>query len=187
MKRVLTYITVLPLLAFASLASALTCDEITLGSAITGPYPDAQEACLEVVERDGRNYVKMEVELTRPGAPNRLTFKFKHADGSFGPTHTINPPLDWRARIGGRNYRARELGSGQELTVYLPPDRWEAHIASSEMDVETFNFIVITPAEPEPQQRMLPATASNMPLFALFGALALFGAATLRIARGRAS
>lgn len=187
MKRIIACISVLPLLAFASLASALTCDDVTLSSAITDRYPDAQDACLGVVEMNGETYVKMKVELTRPGAANKLTFKFKNQDGTFGPTHTINPAPEWRANIEGRNYRARDLARGQELDVYLPPDRWEAHVAASDVMVETFVLIAITEEEPEPEPVMLPATASNMPLFALFGGLALFAAGLIRVTRRQAS
>ncbi len=185
MKRVIVFIVALPLLAFSSLASALTCDEVTLSAAITDEFPNAADACLEVIERDGRPFVKMKVELTQQGRPNKLTFRFKSADGAFGPTHSINPAPEWRANIAGRNLRARELSRGQELSVYLPPDRWEAHVAAPEMVVETFSFIAITAAEPEPM--MLPSTASNMPLFALFGGLALFGAGLIRVTRRQAS
>jgi hypothetical protein len=189
MKRIIACIIVMPMLAFASLASALTCDEVTLSSAITDRFANAQDACLGVVEMNGETYVKMKVELTRPGATNKLTFKFKNQDGTFGPTHTINTPPEWRANIEGRNYRARELGRGQELDIYLPPDRWAAHIEASDVVVETFAPIAITEAEPEPEPEpmMLPATASNMPLVALFGGLALFAAGLIRVARRQAS
>ena len=185
MKRVIVFLAALPLLAFSPLASALTCDEVSLSSEITDKYPNAQEACLEVVERNGEQFVKMRVELTRQGETNRLTFRFTNEDGSFGPTHAVNPPPEWRANIAGRSYRARDLGRGQELSIYLPPDRWEAHVAAPNMVVETFSLIVITAAEREPM--MLPSTASNMPLFALFGGLALFGAGLIRVTRRQAS
>jgi LPXTG-motif cell wall-anchored protein len=184
MKKVIVFLAALPLLGFSSLASALTCDEVVLCAEITSKYAKAQEACLEVVERDGQPFVKMKVELTRPGS-NRLTFRFVNQDGTFGPTHSMIPDPGWRVNIDGRNHRARDLGTGQELSVYLPPDRWEAHVAASDMVVETFSLIVITAAEPEPQ--MLPSTASNMPLFALFGGLALFGAGLIRVTRRQAS
>ena len=185
MKKVIVFLAALPLLGFSSLASALTCDEVSFSADITSEFPDAKDACIEVVEKDGQPYVKMKVELVRPGS-NRLTFQFKHPDGSNGPTHSIVPAADWRVNIEGRNYRARDLGRGQELSIYLPADRWEAHVAASDMVVETFSLIVIiTAAEPEPQ--MLPSTASNMPLFALFGGLALFGAGLIRVTRRQAS
>jgi hypothetical protein len=185
MKRIIVSIVALPLLAFSSLASALTCEEVSLSSAITDRYADAADACVDVVERDGETFVKMKVELTRAGRASNLTFRFMHADGTSGPTHSISPPSGWRARIDGRSYRARDLARGQELSVYLPPDRWEAHVTAPDMELEMISLLVITRAEPEPA--MLPATASNMPLFALFGGLALFGAGLIRVMRSRAS
>ena len=150
MKRIIVSVVALPLLAFSSLASALTCEDVTLSAAITDRYADAADACVDVVERDGETYVKMMVELTRAGRPNNLTFKFMHADGTYGPTHSINPPSEWRARIAGRSYRARELARGQELSVYLPPDRWEAHVTGADVGLELVSLHVITRAQPEP-------------------------------------
>jgi LPXTG-motif cell wall-anchored protein len=134
---------------------------------------------------NGEAYVRMKVELTRNGTPNKLTFRFMNNQGTFGPTHSISPPPEWRANIDGRKVRARDLARGQELDVYLPPDRWAAHVEASDVVVETFAPIAITEAEPEPM--MLPATASNMPLLALFGGLALFAAGLIRVARRQAS
>lgn len=185
MKRVIVFLAALPLLALSSQASALTCDEVVLSAEITSQFPTAQEACLDVIERDGRVFVKMRAELTRTPVGNRVTFRFKHADGSNGPTYSTTLAPSWRVRINNSEFRAQDLVRGQELTLYLPSDRWEAHVATPEMVVESFSLIVITRAEPEPM--MLPSTASNMPLIALFGGLALFGAGLIRVTRGRAS
>jgi LPXTG-motif cell wall-anchored protein len=185
MKRVIVFLIAMPLLAFSSLASALTCDEVVLSSEITSKYADAQNACIEVIERDGETFVKMNVELARNGTHDKLTFKFINPDGSYGPMHSVAVGPDWRTRIQGRNFRSRELVRGQQMSVYLPSDRWEAHVAASDIVVETFTLVVITAAEPEPM--VLPSTASNMPLFALFGGLALFGAGLIRVMRRQAS
>ena len=60
MKRVMFYISALPLLAFASSASAVTCDEVEWGSEITAQFPDVARSCRDVVERDGAVYGKNE-------------------------------------------------------------------------------------------------------------------------------
>jgi LPXTG-motif cell wall-anchored protein len=184
MKRIIVLLAALPLLAFSSLASALTCDDVVLSTEITSKFPTAQEACLGVVERDGQTFVKMRVELARNPRGNNVTFRFKHADGSSGPTYSTQLPSDWRVEIQGRSYGVRDLVMGQEMSVYLPSNRWEAHLDASDVVVQTFTFIVINDAEPEPM--MLPSTASNMPLFALFGGLALFGAGLIRVTRRQA-
>lgn len=185
MKRIIVLLAALPLLAFSSLASALTCEDVVLSTEITSKFPTAQEACRDVVERDGQIFVKMRAELTRDGRLNTAEFRFKHADGSTGPTYSTELPSDWRISIDGSNRRLQDLRRGQVISIYLPSDRWEAHIAASDLEVETFTFIVINEAQPEP--RMLPATASNMPLFALFGGLALFGAGLIRVMRRQTS
>ena len=185
MKRIIVSLAALPLLAFSSLASALTCDDVVLSTEITSRFPTAQEACLDVVERDGQSFVKMRAELARNPRGNSVTFRFKLPDGSSGPTYSTQLPSDWQIEIQGRSHGVRDLVMGQEMSIYLPSDRWEAHLDASDMVVQTFTFITITEAEPEPM--MLPATASNMPLFALFGGLALFGAGLIRVMRRQAS
>lgn len=183
MKRVLVILTALPLMAFSSMAFALTCDEVDLSYEVTSRFPTAQEACLEVLERDGQQFMKMRVELARDPRGNNATFRFIHADGTHGPTYSAELDPSWRANIQGRDYRLRELSRGQELSVYLPSDRWAVHVAAWDVVVQTITPVAIVDAEPE--QLMLPETASNMPLFALFGGLALFGAAAIRVSRRR--
>lgn len=182
MRKLLVCMAALPMLAFSSMASAVTCDEVELSDDILAQFPTAQDACREVVERDGSQFVKMKVHLTRTPSANRATFRFVHNDGSMGPTYSTDLPATWRANIGGRDYRLRELARGQELSLYLPSDRWAAHVSASEVMDDEITVIVITMAEPEPQA-MLPATAGKMPLFGLFGLLALAGAGFIRMAR----
>jgi LPXTG-motif cell wall-anchored protein len=131
----------------------------------------------------------MKAELTREPRGNTATFRFKHQDGSYGSTHSAELDPSWRAQISGRSYRLRDLARGQELDLYLPPDRFAVHVHASDAEVTTIAPVAVVAAEPEPEPEpasMLPATASKMPLFALFGALALLGAGMLRVARRQA-
>ena len=185
MKKSLYCLAALPLLAFASGASAqTTCQDVTLSYEITANYPDAAMACREVVERDGSMYVKMKARLTRQPSGNHATFVFLHADGTEGPQYSATLDPSWRANIAGRDYRLRDLARGQELSVYLPSDRWAIHVEADDVMDDLVTPVAITAAEPEP---MLPSTAGNMPLFALFGALALIGAGMIRLTRRQAS
>lgn len=186
MKRVLVYLSALPLLALAMPASAITCDEIDLKPVITDQYPNAKDACLDVVERDGKMYMKIKAELARTPRGNHGVFRFMNAaDQTFGKTVAIDVPPDFRVNIEGRDYRLRDLSAGQELSVYLPSDRWAVHVHEADAPVETFTPVALVEPREEPRnaEPMLPATASKMPLFALFGALALLGAGMLRVAR----
>lgn len=186
MKKILLCLSALPLLALAAPASAVTCDEVEFGSDLTDRFPTIADACLDVVERDGQQYVHMKAELARRPSGNHGVFRFKHADGTYGPTQAIDVPPSWRARIEGRDYRLRDLSSGQELDVYIPPDRWAVHVDAPDDELDE-TIVLITVIEPREEAPMLPATASNMPLFALFGALALLGAGALRVARRNAA
>ena len=185
MKKSLFCLAALPLLAFASGASAqTTCADIEMGYEITSQFPDAANSCVDVVERDGQMYVKMKARLTRTPTGNNATFRFLHADGSEGPQYSTTMDPSWRANIEGRDYRLRDLARGQELNVYLPPDRFAMHVDADDVMDDVIAPVAITAAEPEP---MLPSTAGNMPLFALFGALALIGAGMIRLTRRQTS
>lgn len=186
MKKILISMTAVPLLALAMPASAVTCDEVEFTAEITDRFPSAKDACLEVVERDGQQYVHMKAELARTPRGNHGVFRFKHTDGSFGPTQAIDLDPSWRVRIQGRNYRLRDLARGQELDVYIPPDRWAMHVDEPDSQVND-TIVLFTIIEPREEEPMLPATASNMPLFALFGGLALLGAGALRVAQRRSA
>ena len=186
MKRAIVYLAALPLLAFSSYAAAITCDDITLSDEITSKFPDAQGACLDVVERDGQNFVKMKVRLTRNPISNRISFRILDADGSPGPKHAGRGAADGRANIGGREYRASDLTRGQELSLYLPSNRWEAHVAPPEAEppMELVFVAIRVAAEPGDQgMASLPATSSIMPLFGLLGGAAFLSAGLIRVFR----
>lgn len=141
------------------------------------------DACQDVVEVDGERFAKMSVEIIRTSS-NRATFKFKMPDGSYGPIQSADLDPSWRAEIEGRSYRLRELGAGQELNIYLPSDRWEAHVATN----MTGYFAVYYPVAMEEDAgrgAALPSTASFMPMFGLLGGAALFSAFLMRVFRRR--
>lgn len=187
MKKIMFCLSALPLLALASNANAVTCEEVTLGYEITSNYPDAAKSCREVVDRNGELFVKMKVRLTRSPNGNWATFKFLHPDGTDGPQYSAELDPSWRANINGRDYRLRDLARGQELSVYIPSDRWAVHVEADDVMDDMIYPVAITTSEPESSAAMLPSTASKMPLFALFGVLALIGAGMIRLTRRQTS
>jgi hypothetical protein len=76
----------------------------------------------------------------------------------------------WRANIEGREYRLRDLNRGQTLNVYLPQDRWVAHLAAPETEYVATTYAGAAMYEDTEEETMaaLPSTAS--PLFAIGGA-----------------
>ncbi|MDH3989229.1 MAG: hypothetical protein OEV34_08885 [Gammaproteobacteria bacterium] len=184
--RFIALLSALPFLAIGTTASAqadLTCADIEFSYEITSRYPDAQKGCLDVVEVDGERFAKMSVEVLRTGT-NRATFRFKHADGSYGPTHRTELDPSWRANIGGRDYRIRDLQRGQELNLYLPGDRWEAHIdAPMAVFVTYYGYSLYE--DDGGAGAALPSTASPLSTFGALGGAALFSAFLMRIYRRR--
>jgi hypothetical protein len=184
--KIISLLSALPLLAIGLPATAqtdLTCDDITFGYEMTSKFPEIGDACQDVVEVDGERFAKMSVEIIRTNG-NRATFRFKMPDGSYGPTQSTELDPSWRAEIQGRNMRLRDLGRGQELNIYLPADRWEAHVATN----MTGYFAVYYPVAMEEDSgggASLPSTASFMPMFGLLGGAALFSAFLIRVFRRR--
>ena len=187
-RKSIALLSALGLLAYVLPASAqtnLTCDDITFNYELTSKFPDIADHCIKVVEVDGQRVAKFSVEIVRI-RNNGTTFRFKDPDdGKYGPTQSVDLAHTWRANIGGQEYRISELSTGQEMNIYLPADRWEAHVARSTTAV----FAVYSPVpmvdDDGGSGAMLPSTAGFMPLFALFGGAALFSAFMIRIFRRR--
>ncbi len=158
----------------AGLAQDLTCDDISFTSMVTSQYPNVAGACLDVVERDGRRYAKLEATVVRIGSTSAV-LRFTQRDGSRGPrvrVDTTEGPIN--VLLGGRRARLRSLERGQKIRIYLPGDRWElAYVDEGNPfePVTTEDFLL----------DRLPSTAS--PLFALaiagLGFLGLGGVLTV--------
>lgn len=171
----------------STFAQQANCRDITFTGPIAREFPNARDACLDVVTRaDGRQYAHFHARV-RNVRGNTVEAEFKLPDGSYGRPVSVTPDSNARVRIGGRSYRYNELSRGQELDVYLPPDRWEIAVASNtEVDFivaeEITLFVLGQPAQTV-AANTLPRTASPLPLIgALGGALTAlgFGVAVIR-------
>ena len=169
----------------ASAQTDLTCDDITFGPELKAKYASIADGCWDVVELNGERFAKMKVEILNTSG-NNGTFRFRQQDGNYGPTESVTVDKDWRADIGGRTYRMRDLTAGQELNIYIPGDRWEAHVARDMSGTITVYYAV---AMTEPRESgsgaALPTTASPLPLIGLLGAGSLFAAFLMRVRRRR--
>ncbi|HEY8519643.1 MAG TPA: hypothetical protein VIN61_06160 [Gammaproteobacteria bacterium] len=165
------------------------CGDIEFSPDISSRFPNARTACLGIVERDGREFAHFQARILRVRG-NEVQAEFRLPNGEYGQPVSFTPPPEARVRIQGRTYRYRDLSRGQELDVYLPPDRWAIAVPE---DPEGDDFvaaervtIVALAAVPEEQQvaQALPRTASVLPLLGLLGmALSVLGAAVAVIRR----
>lgn len=163
----------------ASAQNELTCGDIEWESVVTDRYPNIANACDAVVERNGRLFARIEVEVLRARG-NNLTFRVLNNDGTSGGSYTQNLGTSWRANIGGRSYRARDLMRGQQLNVYLPSDRWAViHEDADGPDIED-----AIPLEDAP---VLPKTASQLPLAGVLGAALMLAGLVFTLLRRRAT
>ena len=154
----------------ASLAQG-NCGSIVFGEAITSQFPNARNACLGVVTRDGREFAHFQARIRNVRA-GQVEAEFRLPDGTWGRPVAFTPASDARARVAGRSMRYRDLSRGQELDIYLPPDRWEIAVQADETEFETarvITFVALT--EPAPQVAALPSTGSQLPLLAMIGTL----------------
>jgi len=107
-------------------------------------------------------------------------------DGSYGPLESVTVDDDWRAELGGRSYRMRQLSPGQEMNIYIPGDRWEAHVAKDMSGTITVYYAVAFSGAGD-SGSALPTTASPLPLIGMLGVGSLFTAFLMRVRRRRQS
>lgn len=139
--------------------NAPTCGDLVWAAQVLAANPDIGQSCQGVYERGGRLFAKIDIELTRVRG-NRLTFRPRHTDGTRGERRSIAVPGSWRATIDGREYRARDLQPGQELTVYIPEDRFALAVADESLpEDDALELIAIEEAA---TVTAMPKTASKL-------------------------
>lgn len=163
-------------------ATGRNCSDIVWQADVLQRYPDIDDACQEVVEYDGREYVRF-VGTVQSSSTESMTMQFEGTDQEI----TLTTPDDLSLFVDGRPTRARRLQRGQELTFHVPADQFVAHFFEPGSETE---FVVVRIVQaPAAQQvaaatpgRTLPQTASILPSIGLLGALLmLVGAVMLRM------
>lgn len=145
--------------------SGMTCADVNWSAEVLANNPDIAQSCRGVYEKDGKPFAKVTVEVVRVRG-NRMTFRPLHNDGGKGDARSITLPSDFRATIGGRQYRASDLMRGQELNVYIPEDRFALAMHDEEMDAPVEAALI---AIEEEEEVAMPTTASPLFLIGLAG------------------
>ena len=87
-------------------------------------HPKIGSACQEVLQKDGKTYVKFEGEIkkvSKQGTEVQMAMK-------GGDTITLNPKPDRSVYIGGKKTAVKNLHPGDTLTFYVPEDRLVAAV-----------------------------------------------------------
>lgn len=150
---------------------APTCADLEFAPQIIDALPQANEACREVVMKNGEPFARFSAEIVRNRA-GTVRAKFKRADGSWTETYAFNPDQSARVHVAGRSYLWRDIQRGQQLDLYLPSDRFEIATHSDEAvafaETEVVIATIIVARAPREE---LPTTASFVPLVGALGGL----------------
>ena len=178
----------LGLSANLSAADHLTCNDIEFTPEAFEAYQYADEACLDVVERDGGTYAKF--TATKVFSPGVTTFfQFTHRDGTKGERHKSNLPRNFQVMLGGKPVNLSNVEEGQDVNIYVGQEYWVSVLDVEEAIVEEIveEAIVEEMIEEEIiEEEMaaeLPTTAGPLPWLALFGSLFLILGGALRFSR----
>jgi hypothetical protein len=167
-------------------ATGASCDQVTWTEETLESYPRIASACREVMERDGKYFVRFEGEVERVRDRGRqITVDFRDGDRL-----TLTPPENLSIHIDGRPTSAADLRPGDQLNFYIPQDQLVVTFFEGEPESAPAQEAEIS-AEPEEQyaaaqperQSMLPGTASPLPLLAVAGLILLTLGAVLTIRR----
>jgi len=168
-------------------ATGASCDQVQWSEEALEQYPNIASACQEVMERNGKYYVKFNGTVRSVQDRGRkLTVDFKGGDQL-----TLTPPENLSLTINGRPTSVRELERGDLLTFYVPQDQLSVHFSEESAVAQTDQAEMAPAAAPqrtrvaqaEPEEDYeLPATAGFLPLIGL-GGLALTGLALLLTVR----
>lgn len=166
-------------------ATGAGCDKVTWSQDALAKYPRIASACQEVMERDGRYFVKFEGTVQRVADRGRnVTINFKNGDRL-----TLQPPENMSLFVDGRPRKATALRPGDQLNFYVPEDQLAAQFfagadAQTAPEVEAAPIVppdtrVATADEPAP----LPKTAGVLPWIAVAGWLLIGVGAVLTLLR----
>jgi hypothetical protein len=163
-------------------ANGDSCVAINWSAETLAKHPKIASACQEVMQKDGKTYVKFEGDVKKVSKNGTEVVM----DIKGGDVITLHPVEGRTVYIGGKKTPVKSLRPGDTLTFYIPEDRFTATV----METPTAPVEEIAIAPPMTAMAMtttdysdLPSTASNWPLIALFGALAIGLAATMRARR----
>jgi hypothetical protein len=147
-------------------AQDVTCEEVSFDARITSAYPEARDACLEIVESDGVRYAHFEALVHREGFPSML-LRFKHSDDTWGPATLVRIPAGFPVYLEGRPVEAKDVPRGRQLDFYIPEGRWAVAVTDagelsvSEAEFAPIEFEVVEMELPEEVDMEAPAMAQE--------------------------
>jgi len=169
-------------------AADLTCGDITFSPEAFETYEFVDQACLEMVERNGGVYAKFTARVVaQTGSSTHL--RFRHADGELGPSNRYNPGKGFQTGVEGKTVDISDIVVRSEFNMYIPGAYWVLteelveEIIEEAIVEEMVEEAIVEEIIEEELEAELPTTASSLPLLALFGSLFLVLGGALRLSR----
>jgi len=108
----------------AAFAENDTCASIDWNPQILARFASIDQACQEVVVRDGKKYARFEVKLIRAKSDGKVTVRMRLRDGSH-VEGTFFAPKDFHvlSNSGLTAFHMSDLSPGDILDVYIPESR----------------------------------------------------------------
>ena len=85
---------------------AQSCSDLVFTGEIAQKYPNAKNACLDVVQRDGRSFAHFKARIVSTSRAGMIQAEFKQPDGTYTRPIEFTPPSNQRLRIAGQSLRA---------------------------------------------------------------------------------
>jgi hypothetical protein len=166
-------------------ATDLTCSDITFTPEAFAAYEFIDQACLEMVDRDGGTYAKLTAKVVAQTSSGTHV-RYRHADGELGPSHKSNAPQNFETMLSGKSVKVKDLAVRQDINIYISDKYWAPPVVEVAEAAPPPPPPPPPPApepEPEPEPEVLPTTASSLPLLALFGSMFLLLGGAMRFSR----
>lgn len=99
------------------------CDMVNFSSDVTAKFPNAQKACIAVVEKDGGVYAKYQADVVS-ASKDSVTVDFLDSEGKGVSRVTFAPSDDQTAKIDDKSVPFSSLKKGTKLHFYIEHSRW---------------------------------------------------------------
>lgn len=105
-------------------AGDAACEDIDWNPQILERFQGIEQACREVVVRDGRTYARFEVSLISAGKDGNVLVSMRMRDGSR-VEGSFYAPADFRvtSASGQTTFHVNQLSKGEILDVLIPASR----------------------------------------------------------------
>lgn len=129
------------------------CRRAQFGPEILERFPNAREACRDVITRDGQQYAVFKAQFEQ-AVGRTLHVRVRNPDGSRGQRMRIPTSPDFRVLVDGKPTRVRDLATDQELTAYVQVNSAMVALApASEAEaLQAVPFAAVSPTAADNEQ-----------------------------------